>query len=212
MSHYFINDPNLKSEIREIKVDILETSFIFDVDYGIFSQKKLDLGTRILIENVKISEDKKTIIDMGCGYGPIAIVMANKYPDRAIFAYDINERAVRLTNINAKKNNVSVQAFQSNLFSKVKTKADVVISNPPIRTGKQNIFQLYEEAFVNLNQNGELWIVIRNQQGANSSKSKLIELFGNCESVYKKKGYQVLKSVKTSNDQFTKFWLDFPHS
>ena len=199
MSHYFINDPNLKSEIRKIKVDILDTSFIFDVDYGIFSQKKLDLGTRILIENLEISFDKKTIIDMGCGYGPIAIAMANKYRDKAVFAYDINERAVNLTNQNAKKNNVLVRAFQSDLFSKVKVSADVIITNPPIRTGKQNIFRLYEEAFVNLNLNGELWLVIRNQQGANSSKTKLIELFGNCETVLKKKGYQVLKSVKTGN-------------
>lgn len=195
MSHYFTND-ELKSDIREIKVDILDTSFFFDVDYGVFSQKRLDFGTKILIENIVIKDSHQTIIDMGSGYGPIAVAMAYQNPNKAIFAYDINRRAVDLTIRNAKKNNVSINAFESNLFSNVRVKADLILTNPPIRTGKQNIFKLYEEAFDNLNQNGELWVVIRVKQGAESTKNKLLELFGNCENAYQKKGYRIYRSIK----------------
>ena len=196
MSHYYTNDPNLKSDIKEIKVDILDTSFFFDVDYGVFSNKRLDFGTKILIEHATIDDDKKIIIDMGCGYGPIAIAMAYQHPDKAVFAYDINTRAVSLTKRNALKNNVKIEAYESNLFQNVKVNADVILTNPPIRTGKQNIFELYEQAYDNLNENGDLFVVIRAQQGAESTKKKLIELFGNCNSVYQKKGYRIYKCTK----------------
>ena len=196
MSHYYTNDPNLKSDIKEIKVDILDTSFFFDVDYGVFSNKRLDFGTKILIEHATIDDDKKTLIDMGCGYGPIAISLAYQYPNKAVFAYDINARAVSLTKRNARKNNVKIEAYESNLFQNVKVNADVILTNPPIRTGKQNIFELYEQAYDNLNENGDLFVVIRAQQGAESTKKKLIELFGNCNSVYQKKGYRIYKCTK----------------
>ncbi|MGI6787502.1 MAG: class I SAM-dependent methyltransferase [Acholeplasmataceae bacterium] len=195
MSHYFTND-NVKSNLREIKIDILDTSFYFDVDHGVFSYRGLDFGTKILIENADINPNFKTVIDMGCGYGAIAITLARKYPDKAFFAYDINARAVELTKRNAIKNKVEVKAFESDLFSNVEVKADIIFSNPPIRAGKEVIFKLYEEANKNLNDNGELWIVIRTKQGAESTKKRLIEIFGNCETIYQKKGYRIYKSTK----------------
>ncbi|MGI6781526.1 MAG: class I SAM-dependent methyltransferase [Acholeplasmataceae bacterium] len=195
MSHYFTND-NVKSNLREIKVDILDTSFSFDVDHGVFSYRGLDFGTKILIERAEIKPEFQTIIDMGCGYGPIAISLARKYPNKAIYAYDINRRAVELTKRNSLKNKVNVQTFESNLFENVKVNADVIFSNPPIRAGKEIIFKLYEDSYHNLNPNGELWIVIRTQQGAESTKKKLLEIFGNCETIYQKKGYRIYKSTK----------------
>lgn len=198
MSHYFVNDPNLKSDIRKIKIDIFDTSFTFEVDRGVFSQNRLDIGTKILLESFVMPTHAKTIIDMGSGYGPIAVTLASQHDDKAFFAYDINKRAVKLTSLNGKLNGVTnVNAFESNLFENVKVNADVILTNPPIRTGKENIFELYEKAYQNLNQSGELWLVIRNQQGAESTKKKIEEIFGNCYTIYKKKGYRVFKAVKS---------------
>ncbi len=196
MSHYFKNDPNLKSDIKEIEIEILNNSFFFLVDHGVFSKKRLDFGTKVLIESVDIKDDKHTVIDMGCGYGPISIAMAYKYPNKAIFAYDINRRAVDLTRRNAWKNNVKIEVFESNLFENVKVNADVIITNPPIRTGKENIFKLYQDAYDNLNVNGDLYVVIRMQQGAESTKKKLEEIFANITTLYGKKGYRVYKCTK----------------
>lgn len=197
MSHYFKNDPNLKSDIRTIKINIFDTSFHFEVDRGVFSQGRLDLGTQILLESFVMPESAKTIIDMGSGYGPIAVSLASLYDNKAFFAYDINLRAVKLTQSNAKLNGVSnVSAFESNLFENVKVNSDVILTNPPIRTGKENIFKLYEQAYENLNEKGEFWLVIRTKQGAESTKKKLEEIFGNCQTIYKKKGYRVYKAVK----------------
>jgi 16S rRNA (guanine1207-N2)-methyltransferase len=195
MSHYFTND-EVKSNLKEIKIDILDTSFYFDVDHGVFSYRGLDFGSKILIEQASIKESHKTVIDMGCGYGVIGVALARKYPNKAVYAYDINKRAVELAKRNAVKNNVNVQAFESDLFSNVKVKADVIFSNPPIRAGKDVIFKLYEDAYKNLSEDGELWIVIRTKQGAESTKKKLEEIFGNVETIYQKKGYRIYKSVK----------------
>lgn len=195
MSHYFTND-QVKSDIREIKIDILGTSFLFDVDYGVFSQKRLDFGTKILLEHVEIKPEFQKVIDMGCGYGPVAVILAQKFPNKAIFAYDINRRAVQLTKRNAIKNHVKIETNESNLFENVNVKGDIIISNPPIRAGKDVVFKLYAQAYQNLTTNGELWVVIRVQQGAESTKKKLLEIFDNCEPIYQKKGYRIFKAIK----------------
>jgi len=195
MSHYFTND-EVKSNLREIKIDILDISFYFDVDHGVFSYRGLDFGTKILIEQADIKEKHKTIINMGCGYGPISVALAWKYPNKAVYAYDVNKRAVELTKRNGFKNKVNIKAFESDLFSNVSVKADAIFSNPPIRAGKEVIFKLYEDAFKNLNEDGELWIVIRTKQGAESTKKKLDEIFGKTEVIYQKKGYRIYKATK----------------
>jgi 16S rRNA (guanine1207-N2)-methyltransferase len=151
-----------------------------------------------LIEKIEIPSSAKTIIDMGCGYGPIGIVVAKTYPDTKVYLYDVNERAVDLARKNAVMNKVeNVVVTTSFLFEHVNMKADVIITNPPIRAGKMTIFRLYEDAFKTLNTGGLFYAVIQKKQGAPSTVSKLTELFGNCEMIDRDKGYWVLLARKS---------------
>jgi 16S rRNA (guanine1207-N2)-methyltransferase len=198
MSHYFQNDSNLDHQVKGIEVFIRNTSFRFQTDLGVFSKNAIDFGTRLLIEKIEIPSSAKTIIDMGCGYGPIGIVVAKTYPDTKVYLYDVNERAVDLARKNAVMNKVeNVVVTTSFLFEHVNMKADVIITNPPIRAGKMTIFRLYEDAFKTLNTGGLFYAVIQKKQGAPSTVSKLTELFGNCEMIDRDKGYWVLLARKS---------------
>ncbi len=197
MSHYFINDSTLDSNIKSYDVEINATSFRFYTDRGVFSKETLDYGTRFLLETIKLPKDFKTIIDMGCGYGPIGLYVAKSYPEKHVYLYDVNERAVALAKKNMKENEiVNAEAHQSFLFEYVKIKADAIITNPPIRAGKPTIYRLYEDAYLTLNHGGLLYVVIQKKQGAPSTVAKLHSLFGNCEVVDKSKGYWVLLAKK----------------
>jgi 16S rRNA (guanine1207-N2)-methyltransferase len=198
MSHYFQNDSNLDHQVKSIEVFIRNTSFRFQTDLGVFSKNAIDFGTRFLIEKIDIPSSAKIIIDMGCGYGPIGIVVAKTYPDTKVYLYDVNERAVELARKNAVMNKVeNVVVTTSFLFEHVHMKADVIITNPPIRAGKLTIFRLYEDAFKTLNAGGLFYAVIQKKQGAPSTVSKLTELFGNCEMIDRDKGYWVLLARKS---------------
>lgn len=196
MSHYFKNDENLIDQYQDFDVKIKNIGIKLRTNSGVFSRSKLDLGTKILLEAIEINKDAKTVIDMGCGYGPIGIYLAKKYPDKKIYMYDINERAVELSKTNASLNKVDVFVYHSDLFEAVNFKADVIVTNPPIRTGKKNVYKLYDEAYNALNDAGTFYLVVGKKQGAESTFNKIKELFSNCEIVEKKKGYTVFKAIK----------------
>ncbi|NLB84945.1 MAG: class I SAM-dependent methyltransferase [Acholeplasmataceae bacterium] len=196
MSHYFKNDETLTNKQIDFEVKIKDIVLNLRTNSGVFSKSKLDLGTKLLLETIELEEKTKIVIDMGCGYGPIGIYIAKKYPDKKVFMYDINERAVDLSKINANLNDVEVIVKQSDLFTEVNFKADVIITNPPIRTGKKNVYRLYDEAYDRLNELGVFYLVVGKKQGAESTFHKINQLFSNCEILEKKKGYTVFKAVK----------------
>ena len=134
---------------------------------------------------------------MGCGYGPIGLYVAKTYPDKMVYLYDINERALDLAKQNLEINQVkNVQIKQSNLFDQVDIKSDVILTNPPIRAGKQTVFTLYEQAYDTLNDGGILYVVIQKKQGAPSTEAKLATLFNKVEVKVKSKGYWLLLAQK----------------
>jgi 16S rRNA (guanine1207-N2)-methyltransferase len=197
LSHYYENDPNLRSKIQKIDVNIKNTSFQLYTDIGVFSKDTLDLGTKTLIETVEISDNDKHLIDMGSGYGPIGIYFAKIYPNLKVSMFDINERAIELANKNIELNNLkNIKATISDLFQNNKTKADVILTNPPIRAGKKTVFNLYEEAHSNLKEDGRLYVVINRKHGAPSSFKKLEEIFSFVETITKNKGYWIILAKK----------------
>ena len=111
---------------------------------------------------------------------------------------DVNERALALAAHNAGQNGIeNVSIYQSDALSAVKeVEFAAILTNPPIRAGKETVFKIYEEAYSKLRVGGELWVVIQKKQGAPSTRSRLQELFGNVETVVKKKGYFIIKSKK----------------
>lgn len=195
MSYYFTNDENLKSEIRTNKVIIGNLPFTFCTDNGVFSKKGLDFGTRTLLESLEsISGD---VLDLGCGYGPIGIYLANKYnviPDMV----DVNKRSMELALKNIKLNNVQANVFESDGYSNINKKYDYIITNPPIRVGKEKLYSLLFGAINHLKENGEMWLVVHKDQGA---KTLAKELEKSYEVVIKNKnkGFYIIMAKKKLN-------------
>ncbi len=193
MAHYFTNENNLKSEIRTIRYTNGDFSLVFNSDNGVFSKDHLDFGSKLLIETMIKNIDKnKSILDVGCGYGFIGISLA-KILNSKVVMVDINKRAIHLTNMNIKENKVNAQAFESNIYENVKEKFDVIVSNPPIRAGKNIVLEILERAHEFLNINGELWFVIRKDQGAKSIAKELEKIY-KIEIMEKSKGFYIFRA------------------
>lgn len=196
--HYYSETPNVKSEPFSFQYELGGHTFSFTSDAGVFSKREIDFGTKVLLDTLEIPGTAKRLLDIGCGYGPIGVFCGHFYPEVVVDMVDINMRAVELSRKNLVDNGITqANVYQSNLLEAVKTmKYDVVISNPPIRTGKENIFRLYEQAYQALNEDGSLWLVIQKKQGAPSTIKKLEEMFRVVDIVVKKKGYFIVLAKK----------------
>jgi len=168
MGHYFTNE-NLESNIQEFKIKINNYDFTFKTDNGVFSKGELDFGTNLLIKNVLEQKISGEVLDLGCGYGPIGITLA-KILNCKMTMVDVNKRAVHLTKMNIKDNGVNnIEVLVSEGYNELKgRKFDYIVSNPPIRVGKQILYDLLIKAKNHLKENGEMYIVVRKEQGANS--------------------------------------------
>ena len=166
----------------------------FLTDAGVFSKKMVDFGSQLLLKCLEVNEGE-TVLDVGCGYGPLGLSLAKAYGVQATMV-DINNRALDLARQNAERNKVEATIFQSNIYEQIEGKFDHVISNPPIRAGKQVVHEIIEKSREFLKDGGDLTIVIQKKQGAPSARNKMEDVFGNCEIVKKDKGYYILRSVK----------------
>ena len=191
---YYAENPDAAHDIHELRVDLLGEKMTFLTDAGVFSKKMIDFGSQLLLKCLEVNQGE-TVLDVGCGYGPLGLSLAKAYGVQATMV-DINNRALDLARQNAERNKVEATIFQSNIYEQVEGNFDHVISNPPIRAGKQVVHEIIEKSKDFLEIGGDLTIVIQKKQGAPSAKSKMEDVFGNCEIVKKDKGYYILRSVK----------------
>ena len=197
MPHYYTNNVNLESDETKINFRFREHELTFIGDIGVFSKEKVDYGSRALLDAMDVKQNQKTLLDVGCGYGTLGISLAKEYPWLSVEMVDVNERAVLLTKKAIACNNIeNAKAYVSSVYENVEGTYDVIISNPPIRAGKKIVHEILEKAYDHLNVQGELIVVIQKKQGAPSAKTKMEEVFGNCEIVNRDKGYFILKSQK----------------
>lgn len=204
-NHYYSEkQDDLKSNPNSYTFNFRNNKLIFTSDIGVFSKKYIDFGSYTLIDAFTPDMSKKTLLDVGCGYGPIGITLGKLYPYLNIKMIDINERAVSLAKKNIEQNKAqNVEVLKSNIYENIneEEKYDYILTNPPIRAGKKVIYEIYDGALKHLNENGQLWVVIQKKQGAPSTISHLEDKFGNCEVVCKEKGYFILKSVYSILDK-----------
>ncbi|WP_276358158.1 class I SAM-dependent methyltransferase [Cohnella caldifontis] len=195
--HYYSRKPTAASDRQVIEAVLRGFRMRFVSDAGVFSKGGVDYGSRVLIERMEIPE-AASVLDVGCGYGPIGLTAAKLDPKNRVVMVDINERAVELTRLNAEANGLSnVTVLQSDKLESVRGQSfDVILTNPPIRAGKAVVHEIFEEAFRHLADGGSLWIVIQNKQGAPSAKAKLEELFGEgaVTEIGKDKGYRIYRA------------------
>jgi len=190
MNHYYSEKQDSESNKKEIVVTIFDKKYKLITDNGVFSKSGLDFGTRLLIETLpKLYGD---VLDLGCGYGPIGIILKDKF-DICVTMSDINERALSLSKINIKNNKVDISILNSDGFKNINKKFNFIVTNPPIRIGKQKLVSLLREAHDYLSEEGELWFVIRKNHGA-ESVIKLINDIYAVDIVKKSKGFYIIKS------------------
>lgn len=195
MSQYFDN-VDLKSNMEKYKTRIFDKEFCFNTDNGVFSKSKLDFGTRCLLENLPLEEIKGEILEVGCGYGVIPIILTRIVDKIESFdAVDVNKRALHLAEMNKKENFApKVNFFLSDCYKNINKKYDVIISNPPIRAGKNIVYEIVMNARNYLKEDGKLFIVINKDQGAKSLYKDLEKVY-KCELINKKKGFWIIKCI-----------------
>ncbi|WP_345890027.1 class I SAM-dependent methyltransferase [Streptococcus sp. 544] len=191
---YYAENPDAAHDIHELRVDLLGEKMTFLTDAGVFSKKMVDFGSQLLLKCLEVNQGE-TVLDVGCGYGPLGLFLVKAYGVQATMV-DINNRALDLAKRNAERNKVEATIFQSNIYEQVEGHFDHIISNPPIRAGKKVVHEIIEKSKDFLEIGGDLTIVIQKKQGAPSAKSKMEDVFGNCEILKKDKGYYILRSVK----------------
>ncbi len=196
--HYYSKDPKVKSDPKEWSTTLRGKTLRFKTDAGVFSKGEVDFGSRLLAEAFVMPESEGAILDVGCGYGPIGLSIAASFPERSVHMVDVNERALTLAANNAKQNGVvNVEIYPSDALSAVVAEEfAAILTNPPIRAGKETVFNFYEGAFSKLVVGGVLWVVIQKKQGAPSTIDRLKEIFGNVETIVKSRGYYILRAEK----------------
>lgn len=196
-NHYFSAHPQTPSARRQILATLRGQRFVFWTDRGVFARGGVDRGTRLLVETVEVSPGE-VVLDWGCGYGAIGIVMARCVPGARVVLIDVNERAVERARENAILNGVpEVEILVSEGFTALAGRQfDVVLSNPPIRAGKRVLQGLIEGAYAHLRPGGRLFLVAQTQQGAKSLRRDLATVFEATETVARKGGYRVLLGCK----------------
>ena len=206
MSHYYDETPVTPSDRKIIEYRMNGTNFSFVTDSNVFSRSEVDHGTDLLIastiQDIKARGAHKgeKLLDLGCGYGVVGVVMKSVFMAFDVTQTDINSRAVALAKENADRNNVRMEKILCGNAAETLGEEDVfdtVMTNPPVRAGKDVVFAFYDGAYEHLREGGALYVVLQRKQGAPSTMKKLQELFGNCETVAISGGYRVMKSVKS---------------
>ena len=192
--HYYSEKQTSILKIKEIEINLRGTNLKLNTGSGVFSIGKIDKGTKLLIENCIIKKDWK-VLDLGSGYGPIGITIAKTFPSTKVLMTDINERAVKLSRMNIKLNNLeNIQAKKSDLYQNITEKFDTIITNPPNLAGRKICFEIIEKAKEHLKKDGLLQLVARHNKGGKQLELKMKEVFNNVEAIAKKSGYRVYVS------------------
>lgn len=191
---YFAENPDAEHDIHELNVQLLGQNMTFLTDAGVFSKKMIDYGSQTLLKCLDFHK-QESVLDVGCGYGTLGLTLIKAKEVKATLV-DINQRALDLARQNANRNQVLATIFQSNIYQNVEGRFHHIISNPPIRAGKQIVHEVIAGSHAHLLDGGDLTIVIQKKQGAPSAKAKMEEVFGNCEILKKDKGYYILRSRK----------------
>ncbi|MFO7637435.1 MAG: methyltransferase [Clostridia bacterium] len=200
MEHYYSKTPQSNSRTEAYEWELRGQSFRFQTDAGVFSKGKMDFGSGFLIQSIldEVEREPLKILDIGCGYGGIGIVLARFFPNAIVHMTDVNERALALCTQNIGWNRVkNVICYASDLFENITEQFDVIVSNPPIRAGKAVVYRLFEDASQALTADGSFYCVIQKKQGAESAQRKLADIFMHCECLDKKAGFRILKVQKT---------------
>lgn len=195
MSQYFDNDNNIKHNKKIIEFYFNDKKYNLYSDNGVFSKDKFDYGTRLLLDSIDISKLSGNVLDLGCGIGVVGIILGTINENINIDMIDINDRAISLVRDNLTLNKVKANVFSSDVYSNVNKKYDYIITNPPIRAGKEVVRKFLFGGYDYLNDNGMLYFVMRKDHGVKSMIKELENKY-NVTIVNKDKGFYIVSLTK----------------
>ncbi|MEJ3404930.1 methyltransferase [Rathayibacter sp. YIM 133350] len=197
--HYFTNTPGSEMKPRRIDVRLSGRDYTLTTANGVFSPEHVDDGTEVLLEKVPAPPASGDLLDIGCGWGPIALTLALESPEATVWAVDVNDRALELVRRNA----AAVGVTNVNAVRPEDVPADVrfaaIWTNPPIRVGKAELHAIMQAWLPRLQPGSDAWIVIQKNLGADSLHAWLKEQFPDLAVTREGvgKGYRVLKAARS---------------
>ena len=197
MEHYFIPRNYDKKDILEYGAVLFGRPYTFYSLKGLFSYQGVDEGTMALLNAIMKSGEELhgNVLDLGCGIGVIGIVLAKNYKIELTMS-DVNSNAIDIASMNVQKHGVSAKVVESDSFENLKDRYEYIIINPPIKAGKQVLFDMVLKSYYHLFKGGKIILVIRKDLGMESLKKAMFERFGNVNILSRDKGYYILESEK----------------
>lgn len=202
--HYSTPAPTSRQRTRTLQAMLRGRPWVFEVTGGVFAHKGLDIGTRVLIETMRVGAEER-VLDLGCGYGPIGLVAASLAPKGGAVLIDINQRAAALARANAERSALpNVRVLVGDGAAAIRSEHfDVVVTNPPIRQGRRVVLRLIEDARRVLRPGGRLYFVARTAQGAKTLARLVGERFGHVQKIRTSAGYRVYEAIRDTGEQGT---------
>jgi 16S rRNA G1207 methylase RsmC len=198
-SHYSDPTPVVESKRRTVHLHVGELALELQADRGVFASRGIDLGTRVLLREAPAPPSQGDILDLGSGYGPIAIALARQAPGARVWAVDVNERAVELTRTNAAAAAVANLTACSPDEVPEDVRFAAIYSNPPVRVGKAALHELLVRWLSRLATGGRAYLVVQRNLGADSLASWLAAQGYEVQRLKSKKGYRILQIARSSS-------------
>ena len=197
--HYFSASPESELKIRTINVPIAGRTVELSTANGIFSPERVDAGTQVLLSSVPAPPPGGNLLDLGCGWGPIALTLASESSNATVWAVDVNERALDLV-----RRNATVMGLTNvNAVLPQDVPDDVqfttIWSNPPIRVGKNELHSMLQKWMPRLEQGSDAWLVVQKNLGSDSLHRWMDDTFASSLTTTRaatNKGYRVLRVRK----------------
>ncbi|WP_433338619.1 class I SAM-dependent methyltransferase [Spirillospora sp. CA-294931] len=194
--HYFSQNPGAASRPGAVDLVLPDLHLRLETDRGTFSPDRVDLGTRILLETAPPPPDRGALLDLGCGYGPIALTLAKRSPQASVFGIDINERALELARCNASAAQLDNVRFSLADEIDPALTFEAIWSNPPIRIGKPALHTLLLTWLPRLSPTGRAHLVVQKHLGSDSLQRWLTDQGFPTERIASRSAYRVLAVTK----------------
>jgi 16S rRNA (guanine1207-N2)-methyltransferase len=191
-SHYFEAQPTAAHRPGQVRVVLPELYLELETDSGVFSPGRLDPGTRLLLEEAPAPPADGDLLDLGCGYGPVACVLAKRSPAARVWAVDVNERALRLTERNAARAGLANVRAVTPDAPAIPGEVAVIWSNPPIRIGKAALHHMLRGWLARLRPGGQACLVVGKNLGSDSLQSWLADSGWPATRIAVRSGYRLL--------------------
>ncbi|MDO5496222.1 MAG: methyltransferase [bacterium] len=193
--HYFSASPASAGERREVSLTLAGRPVSIETAGGVFSADRLDPGTAVLLDHAAPPPPTGTFLDLGCGWGPIALTLGLLAPGARVLAVDVNERARDLTARNAARLGLRIEVHEpeSALAALGDSPLDLIWSNPPIRIGKDALHTLLSTWLPRLAPDGRAELVVAKNLGSDSLQRWIASELGlTCERTASSKGFRIL--------------------